>query len=208
MAGALGLKLNGPKSYKGVLVKDAYMGEGTARRDGARYHAMRSACHDGLGIMVAALLSPPSFCKGEQSLDIDVPREVLGEPVEHGIDARLITLTRRFRSEFRKKRGARIVGREEAVNITAPDAAIGRRCAVGTAIGERDERSRNIRSGCFANVHFVALERGSGSRKFPSTAANVFSVPNSVSTSRSPRPSTVRGRPSMPFGSEIRLPSI
>jgi adenosylcobinamide-phosphate synthase len=28
MAGALGLKLNGPKTYAGTLVNDAYMGDG------------------------------------------------------------------------------------------------------------------------------------------------------------------------------------
>ena len=99
------------------------------------------------------------------ALDIDVPREVLGEPVEHGIDARLIAFARRLCAEFRKKRGARIVGCEEAVDVTARDAAIGRRRAVGTAIGERDERSRDIGSGCFADVHFVAFECGTGSRQ-------------------------------------------
>ena len=28
MAGALGLKLNGPRSYRGVMSTDAYMGDG------------------------------------------------------------------------------------------------------------------------------------------------------------------------------------
>ena len=56
MAGALGLKLNGPKNYAGVLVNDAYMGNGrreaTAQdiRDALRLASMAWA------IMVAALL--------------------------------------------------------------------------------------------------------------------------------------------------------
>ena len=56
MAGALGLKLNGPKNYAGVLVNDAYMGNGrreaTAQdiRDALRHASTAWA------IMVAALL--------------------------------------------------------------------------------------------------------------------------------------------------------
>ena len=56
MAGALGLKLNGPKSYKGILVNDAYMGDG--RRD-ATAQDIRDALRlagTAWGVMVAALL--------------------------------------------------------------------------------------------------------------------------------------------------------
>ena len=56
MAGALGLKLNGPKSYKGILVNDAYMGEG--RRD-ATAQDIRDALRlagTAWAVMVAALL--------------------------------------------------------------------------------------------------------------------------------------------------------
>ena len=56
MAGALGLKLNGPKNYEGVLVNDAYMGEG--RRDATAQDirdALRLAS-TAWAIMVAALL--------------------------------------------------------------------------------------------------------------------------------------------------------
>jgi adenosylcobinamide-phosphate synthase len=56
MAGALGLKLNGPKTYKGILVNDAYMGDG--RRD-ATAQDIRDALRlagTAWGGMVAALL--------------------------------------------------------------------------------------------------------------------------------------------------------
>jgi len=56
MAGALGLKLNGPKSYKGILVNDAYMGEG---RPDATAQDIRDAlwlAGTAWGGMVAALL--------------------------------------------------------------------------------------------------------------------------------------------------------
>lgn len=56
MAGALGLKLNGPKSYKGILVNDAYMGDG--RRD-ATAQDIRDALQlagTSWAVMVAALL--------------------------------------------------------------------------------------------------------------------------------------------------------
>jgi adenosylcobinamide-phosphate synthase len=55
MAGALGLKLNGPKSYKGILVNDAYMGDG--RRD-ATAQDIREALQLAVAawaVMVAAL---------------------------------------------------------------------------------------------------------------------------------------------------------
>lgn len=58
MAGALGLRLAGPRVYDGVLVDDAWMGDGRAAADVADLRAAlrlyRSACGLQLGALVAA----------------------------------------------------------------------------------------------------------------------------------------------------------
>ncbi len=64
MAGALGLRLAGPRVYDGVLVEDAWMGDGRAAADLADLRAAlrlyRTACALQLGALVgmAALTSP------------------------------------------------------------------------------------------------------------------------------------------------------
>jgi adenosylcobinamide-phosphate synthase len=56
MAGALGLKLNGPKTYGATLVQDAYMGDG--RREASATDIRRALRLAGLAwaIMITALL--------------------------------------------------------------------------------------------------------------------------------------------------------
>ena len=56
MAGALGLKLNGPKNYAGVLVNDAYMGNGRREATGQDIRDALRLASMAWAIMVAALL--------------------------------------------------------------------------------------------------------------------------------------------------------
>ena len=56
MAGALGLKLNGPKNYAGVLVNDAYMGEGRREATAQDIRDALRLASTAWAIMVAALL--------------------------------------------------------------------------------------------------------------------------------------------------------
>lgn len=56
MAGALGLKLNGPKNYGGSLVDDAYMGDGRREATAKDIHNALSLAVTAWMMMVAALL--------------------------------------------------------------------------------------------------------------------------------------------------------
>jgi adenosylcobinamide-phosphate synthase len=56
MAGALGLKLNGPKSYAGVLVDDAYMGDGRSEVTSGDIDDALQLSSIAWAIMVAVLL--------------------------------------------------------------------------------------------------------------------------------------------------------
>jgi adenosylcobinamide-phosphate synthase len=56
MAGALGLKLNGPKTYEGVLVNDAYMGDGRSEATAGDIDDALQLSSIAWAIMVAALL--------------------------------------------------------------------------------------------------------------------------------------------------------
>ena len=56
MAGALGLKLNGPKNYAGVLVNDAYMGNGRREATAQDIRDALRLASTAWAIMVAALL--------------------------------------------------------------------------------------------------------------------------------------------------------
>jgi adenosylcobinamide-phosphate synthase len=56
MAGALGLKLNGPKSYAGVLVDDAYMGDGRSEVTSGDIDDALQLASISWAIMVAVLL--------------------------------------------------------------------------------------------------------------------------------------------------------
>jgi len=57
MAGALGLKLNGPKNYGGTLVEDAYMGDGRREATAQDIRKALSIAVAAWAIMVAALLA-------------------------------------------------------------------------------------------------------------------------------------------------------
>jgi adenosylcobinamide-phosphate synthase len=56
MAGALGLKLNGPKNYAGVLVNDAYMGDGRREATAQDIRDALRLAGTAWAIMLAALL--------------------------------------------------------------------------------------------------------------------------------------------------------
>jgi adenosylcobinamide-phosphate synthase len=56
MAGALGLKLNGPKNYAGVLVSDAYMGEGRREATAQDIRDALRLASTAWAIMVATLM--------------------------------------------------------------------------------------------------------------------------------------------------------
>jgi adenosylcobinamide-phosphate synthase len=56
MAGALGLKLNGPKTYGTTLVEDAYMGDGRREATAADIHQALRLAGTAWAIMIAALL--------------------------------------------------------------------------------------------------------------------------------------------------------
>ena len=153
MAGALGLKLNGPKSY-GILVEDAYMGDG--RRE-AMAQDIRDALQlpSWLGRSWWRRFSPPSLCQCEQSLDVDV-RARCSAKIQHSVDARLIALTRVFAPNPRETRPRRRRMRTSRGH-NSPQLAHRRDCAVGPSIVEVTRGPPFLAAG-FANVHLVARE--------------------------------------------------
>ena len=87
MAGALGLKLAGPRSYGGVVVPDAYMGDGradaSAAISGARSRLPKAAWLIMFAAIAVCASSPREL---EQRFHVDVLREVGGEFVQRLLD--------------------------------------------------------------------------------------------------------------------------
>ena len=88
---------------------------------------------------------------------------------------------------------AKGIAGEEAVDIGALHAAVGRDRAVGAAV-DRHHRSRAVGAFAAAEMDFVALDGGRPSRNaLPVTSVVDLSALITVSTSSRPRPSTVAG---------------
>ena len=210
MAGALGW-LAGPRVYGGVLVEDAYMGDGrreaTPQDIRAALALYRTAVRaDRAGRCAGARRHR---AKREQPVEVDDACEMRGEPVERALDqfARRRSSPDSAPSRESHARALAVVG-EQAVDIGARrPGRRPRRRAVRAAVGEMRERPRAIGPGGHADVHLVAGKAECRRSVVPwHGVQRLFGADSTVSTSSRPSPSTVRGGPSMPSGSAIRLP--
>ena len=92
MAAALGLRLAGPRVYGGVMVDDAWMGDGRARSDPGRHQAGGGA---GLAGLVAARSPPwrrrpcsPGLARDrQQAVEVQAALEMDGQAVQRRLDA-------------------------------------------------------------------------------------------------------------------------
>ena len=103
MAGALGLALAGPRHYADGIVDDPWLGGGTARATTADIGRALRLYHAACLLLSGGLILAPGWrcmsgCPretrrargGEQRGDIEMPFEMIGEPVEDGLDHRVV----------------------------------------------------------------------------------------------------------------------
>src|ERR1700736_6109889 len=83
--------------------------------------------------------------------------EMRGEFVERLLDLQVIAKVRTRAQSFEPGGALRIVG-EEAMDIGAHDAPVGRNRAVEASVGETHERPRAARAARPADVHFITVE--------------------------------------------------
>ena len=132
MAGALGLRLAGPRVYGGVTVEDAFMGEGR-RNAGVRdirraLRLYRAAC--ALQMIVYALLAWRSSREPEETVEVEMGGEMGGELVERRLDILLVGKPRARRRRTRRAAIALRPVREKPVHIDAAHPAISRHRAI------------------------------------------------------------------------------
>ena len=110
MAGALGLRLAGPRIYGDVRVEDRWMGDGRAEATagdiepgaGALSHGLRILFGSAAGLTLLALAH--RALSGQQPLAVEMRLEMIGEAVEDVVDQRLIGEIARLGSEQLKPR--------------------------------------------------------------------------------------------------------
>ena len=146
MAGALGLALAGPRVYGGVLVDDALMGDGRREATAADIRAALALYRraDAILIGLVAILAAASSRQAEQAVEIDVPGQMGGQPIERLLDQAIVADRARAGAEARQPGGALAVVGEQAVDIGADHAAVGRDRALRRAVGEPREGPRAI----------------------------------------------------------------
>jgi hypothetical protein len=72
--------------------------------------------------------------RGKQCRDIEVPLQVIGKPVQHIFDHRLVRDRAAFGAEPREKGAAEWVACEQPVQIAPHDPAVGADRAIGMAV--------------------------------------------------------------------------
>ena len=147
MAGALGLALAGPRRYHGVDGRSDRLDAATAapQRDGRRHPPrparsivarLRAAARRCVAALIALLADLAQRATGDlqQPVEVEMALEMIGERVERRFDLRLVGDARHGpRAERRRERRGGSRRGEEAVQIAAGDAAVGRYRALGVA---------------------------------------------------------------------------
>ena len=112
----------------------------------------------------------------QQTLDVEVSLEMRRQGVESAVDVGLVGLGAGFATfEPVKKRVAKIVRREQAVQVAAAhQAVVGDRAVRSVAEGEH--RAREIGAGGLPHMHEIAGDRLAGGGVEPGGLGQLFGV--------------------------------
>ena len=136
---ALGVRLAGPRVYAGVIVDDAWMGDGRAEVGPAEIERAIGAC---LARLVAARRGGGPGAglqllagQRQQPVEVEAALEMLRQPVQRRLDPGLVGQRwRRPAADAAEEGGAEGVGGEQAVQVAAHHPAVGAHGAVGRAV--------------------------------------------------------------------------